>query len=45
MTSFSNILFFSMGEDQAHEQNNKCIKTDGGAIGLFVMLTLSQNGQ
>ena len=24
-----------MGEDQAHELNNKCIKTDGGAIGLF----------
>ena len=24
-----------MGEDQAHEQNNKCIKIDGGAIGLF----------
>ena len=30
-----NRLFSSMGEDQAHEQNKKCIKTDGGAIGLF----------
>ena len=35
MMSFSNRLFFSMGEDQAHEQNNKSIKTDAGAIGLF----------
>ena len=35
MTSFSNRLFSSMGEDEADEQNNKCIKTDGGAIGLF----------
>ena len=24
-----------MGEDQAHELNNKCIKADGGATGLF----------
>ena len=24
-----------MGEDQAHEQNNKCIKTNGGDIGLI----------
>ena len=24
-----------MGEDQAHEQHNKVIKEDGGAVGLF----------
>ena len=28
-------LFSSMGEDQAHEQHNKIIKDDGGAVGLF----------
>ena len=31
----SNRLFSSMAEDQAHEHNNKMIKDDGGAIGLF----------
>ena len=25
----------NIGIDQAHEQNNKLIKIDGGAIGLF----------
>jgi hypothetical protein len=24
-----------MAEDQAHEQNNKDVKTDGGAVGIF----------
>ena len=28
-------LFSSMGEDQAHEQHNKVIKDDGGAVGIF----------
>ena len=26
--------FSSIGIDQAHEQNNKIVKTDGGAIGI-----------
>ena len=29
------ILFSSMGVDQAHEQNNKVAKVDGGAIGIL----------
>lgn len=28
-------LFSNMGTDQAHEQNNKVIKADGGAIGIL----------
>ena len=28
-------LFSSMAEDQAHEQNNKLVKIDGGAIGIL----------
>ena len=28
-------LFSAIGEDHAHEQNNKIIKTDGGAIGIL----------
>ena len=28
-------VFSNMGEDQAHEQNNKKIKIDGGAIGIL----------
>ena len=31
----SNPAFYSIGEDHAHEQNNKVIKGDGGAIGIF----------
>ena len=27
--------FPNMGVDQAHEQNNKCVKIDGGAIGIL----------
>lgn len=27
-------VFSGMAIDQAHEQNNKCVKGDGGAIGL-----------
>ena len=27
--------FSAIGEDQAHEQNNKVVKEDGGAVGLF----------
>ena len=27
--------FSAIGIDQAHEQNNKIVKTDGGAIGIF----------
>ena len=27
--------FFCMAEDQAHEQNNKDVKTDGGAVGIL----------
>ena len=30
----SNKLFSSIPIDQAHEQNNACIKGDGGAVGL-----------
>ena len=33
--SFARVTSLSRGEGQAHEQNNKCIKTDGGVIGLF----------
>ena len=28
-------LFSSMADDQAHEQNNKLVKIDGGAIGIL----------
>ena len=28
-------VFSGMGIDQAHEQNNKCVKIDGGAIGIL----------
>jgi len=28
-------VFSGMGVDQAHEQNNKCAKIDGGAIGIL----------
>ena len=28
-------VFSNMGANQAHEQNNKVIKADGGAIGIF----------
>ena len=31
----SNRKFSSIGIDQAHEQNNKIVKIDGGAVGLF----------
>ena len=31
----SNRSFFSIGEDHAHEQNNKIIKGDSGGIGIF----------
>ena len=31
----SNRAFSSIGEDHAHEQNNKIIKGDGGVIGIF----------
>ena len=31
----SNRAFFSIGEDHAHEQNNKIMKGDSGAIGIF----------
>ena len=31
----SNRTFSSIGIDQAHEQNNKIVKIDGGAVGLF----------
>ena len=31
----SNRAFCSIGEDHPHEQNNKIIKGDGGAIGIF----------
>ena len=31
----SNRKFSSIGEDQAHEQNNKQIKADGGVIGIL----------
>lgn len=31
----SNHVFSNMGIDQAHEQNNKMVKIDGGAIGIL----------
>ena len=31
----TNCAFFCIGKDHAHEQNNKIIKGDGGAIGIF----------
>ena len=31
----TNCVFSNMGIDQAHEQNNKILKTDGGVIGIF----------
>ena len=31
----SNRLFSAIGIDQAHEQNNKVVKVDGGAIGIL----------
>ena len=27
--------FSNIGADHAHEQNNKCVKIDGGAIGIL----------
>ena len=31
----SNRAFYGIGEDHSHERNNKIIKADGGAIGIF----------
>ena len=28
-------MFSNMGANQAHEQNNKVVKADGGAISIF----------
>lgn len=30
----TNRVFSAMPIDQAHEQNNACVKSDGGAVGL-----------